>query len=134
MGVPMALQPPLLLLGRALIALLFVHEGFVKLGTLAGAQRYAALAGLPGWSIYPAIALEVGCGVMVLLGLGTRIGAILLALFSVVTAFLFHTKFGEVNQVLHFEKNLAIAGGLLALAVVGPGRWALETYGKRRGA
>src|SRR5262249_40079641 len=62
-----------------------------------------------------AIAVELGCGILILCGYHTRAAALLLAGFCLVTAVLFHTKFGDRNQLLHFEKDLAIAGGLLVL-------------------
>lgn len=125
----MAMRSFVLLFSRVLIALLFLHEGAAKLGNLAGAENYAALSGLPAASVYPAIALEIGCGVLLVIGLWTRSAAFLLAIFCVVTALLFHMRFSNVNQLLHFEKNLAIAGGLFALIIAGPGPWSFERRG-----
>jgi hypothetical protein len=73
-----------------------------------------------------AIALEIGCGVLILLGYYTRPAALLLAGFCLATAVLFHIKLGNRNELLHFEKDLAIAGGLLVLFAHGAGRWALD--------
>jgi putative oxidoreductase len=72
-----------------------------------------------------AIAAELGCGLLIALGLYTRTAAVVLAGFCVATAVLFHSKFGDRNQLLHFEKNLGLAGGFLLLSVAGPGRLSL---------
>jgi putative oxidoreductase len=73
-----------------------------------------------------AIAVELGCGLLILCGYHTRAAALLLAGFCLATAVLFHGKFGDRNQLLHFEKDLAIAGGLLVLFAHGAGAWALD--------
>lgn len=110
------------LLGRALLAAIFLHEGWVKLAGYAAAEAYTEAAGVPGYLLPAAIALEAGGGLLVLLGWRARTAAALLAGFCVATALLFHLRPG---QLLHLEKNLAIAGGFLMLAVHGPGRWTL---------
>lgn len=122
-------EPAALVAGRILLATIFMHDGLVKILSYAGAVRYAEAFGLPGVSIAPAIAVELGCGVLVIIGLFTRAAAIVLGLFCLATAAIFHTKFGETNQLLHFEKNVAMAGGLLVLAVYGAGRGRLTGCG-----
>jgi putative oxidoreductase len=118
------LEPLALLTGRVLLAAIFVHEGIGKIGNYNAASAYVRAFGLPDALLPVAIAVELGCGLAIALGLFTRVSATLLAGFCLVTAVVFHTKFSEINQLLHFEKNLAIAGGLLVLAIAGPGRWA----------
>lgn len=105
------------LVGRLSIATLFVHEGYAKLANYTGAVRYAESFGVPGWLLPGAIVIEVGCGLMLIAGIYARLVAMVLAAFCLMTALLFHAKFSEVNQLLHFEKNLAIAGGLLLFAL-----------------
>ena len=121
------LEPAGLLVGRLLIATIFLHEGVAKLGNYAGSAAYARTFGVPEQLLPLAIAAELGCGLLIALGLFTRLAALVLAGFCVFTAAVFHTKFGEINQLLHFEKNLAMAGGLLVLAVCGPGRLSIGT-------
>jgi putative oxidoreductase len=116
------LEPIGLLVGRLLLATIFLHEGIAKLGDFAAAAAYARAFGVPQTLLPLAIAVELGCGLLIALGVYSRPAALMLAGFCVATALLFHTKFGERNQLLHFEKNLAIAGGLLVLAMTGPGR------------
>ena len=114
-----------LLAGRLLLAAIFIHEGIAKLGNYAGAAVYSKTFGVPEMLLPLAIALELGCGLLVALGLYTRAAALLLSLFCLLTAALFHSKLGERNQLLHFEKNFAMAGGFLVLAMTGPGRLTL---------
>ena len=119
-------QSTALLVGRLLLATIFLHEGIAKLGNYAGAVAYTKAFGLPAELLPVAIAVELGCGLLIALGLYARAAALLLAGFCLFTAAVFHTKFGDRNQLLHFEKNLAMAGGLLVLAACGPGRYALS--------
>jgi putative oxidoreductase len=121
-----SLAPTGLLLGRCLLALLFLHEAWVKLMAYDGAVRYSEAYGVPGWSLPAAIALELGGGLLIVGGLFTSIVAFLLAGFCMVTAIIFHTNFGEPGQLLHFEKDLSIAGGFLILCVRGAGPWSLD--------
>jgi putative oxidoreductase len=119
-------EPGGLLLGRCLLAFLFLHEAWVKLNAYDGVVRYSEAHGVPGQLLPAAIALELGGGLLIVGGLATRIAAFLLAGFCVVTAALFHTDFAESGQLLHFEKDLAIAGGFLILGFRGAGPWSLD--------
>src|SRR5258708_35896790 len=103
------------LAGRLLLAALFLHEAFGKLAAYSAALGYMRAFGVPGELLPLAIAVELGSGLLILCGYHTRVAALLLAGFCLATAVLFHTKFGDRNQLLHFEKDLAIAGGLLVL-------------------
>jgi putative oxidoreductase len=120
-------------LGRLLIAGLFLHEAWSKLAGYSGAVAYAQAFGVPGAAIPIAIAVEMGCGLLILLGYHARAASLLLAAFCVATAVLFHAKLGNRNELLHFEKDLAIAGGLLVLYARGAGAWALDAQWSRRG-
>jgi putative oxidoreductase len=114
------------LLGRILLAAIFLHDGLLKLVAFRAALAYMATYGVPGELLPLAIAVELGCALMIVFGLWTRAAAVMLAGFCIATAVLFHTKFGDRNQLLHFEKDLAIAGGFLILAVHGAGAWAFD--------
>ena len=114
------------LAGRLLLCALFLHEAWAKLTGYSAAVAYAQAFGVPGVLMPLAIAVEAGCGLLILLGYHARAAALLLAGFCVATALLFHTKLGNRNELLHFEKDLAIAGGLLVLFAHGAGRWALD--------
>ena len=119
-------------LGRLLLAAIFLHEAWAKLTAYDAAVGYMQAFGLPGWLLPFAIAVELVGGILVIAGLYTRVGALALALFCVATAVLFHNKFGNRNELLHFEKDLAIAGGFLVLAARGGGAWALDALRGRR--
>ena len=120
------LEPAGLLLGRCLLAALFLHEGWAKLTGYDGAARYAEAFGVPAALLPGALVLELGGGLLLVAGLGTRIAALALAAFCVAAALVFHTRFGDRNQLLHFEKDIALAGGFLILALRGAGAWALD--------
>ena len=126
----MSLQLPeaAALAGRLLLSALFLHEAYAKLTAYSAAVAYSETFGVPGALLPFAIAVEVGCGVMILIGFYTHAAALILAVFCVATAVLFHNKLGVRNELLHFEKDLAIAGGLLLLYAHGAGRWALDAF------
>jgi putative oxidoreductase len=111
------------LLGRILIAVLFVPAGFGKLTGFQGAVGYAESAGvpLPALAIAAAIAIELVGGLLLVIGYKTRWVAAAMALFSVVAALFFHRDFADQMQMINFQKNLAIAGGLLAFVYFGAG-------------
>jgi len=119
------LEPVGLLAGRLMLATIFLHEGMAKLGNYAGSAAYARSFGVPEMLLPLAIAVELGCGVLVAVGLFTRLAAVVLAGFCLFTAAVFHSNFSEINQLLHFEKNIAMAGGLVVLAVCGPGPFSI---------
>jgi putative oxidoreductase len=119
-------MPAAALVGRALLAAIFLHEAVSKLTAYSAALVYMRAFGVPGELLPFAIAVELGCGVLILCGYQTRAAALVLAAFCLATAVLFHRNLGDRNQLLHFEKDLAIAGGLLVLFAHGAGAWALD--------
>ena len=132
-----ALQNPLALLGRILMAWFFILPGIGKLTGFAGAVGYAKSAGMPMAEVGVAIGLliEIGGGLALLLGWGTRYAAALLALFTLVATVIFHAYWSVPAEAvamtkLLFNKNIAIVGGLLAFAAFGAGAWSLDA--KRR--
>ena len=120
------------LAGRLLLAAIFLHEAAAKLTGYSAALAYMQTFGVPGQLLPLAIAIELGCGLLILLGYHTRAAALILAGFCVAAAVLFHTRFGDRNQLLHFEKDLAIAGGLIVLFAHGAGAWALDAIWRRK--
>ncbi len=117
-----------LLLGRLLLASIFVHEGWNLVLGYSGAVAYMQKFGVPSLLLPAVIALELVGGLLIVIGAFTRLTATFFAIFCVLTAVLFHWQFGDRNQLLHFEKDLAIAGGFLILAVSGPGHWSVDRY------
>ncbi len=121
-----ALGATLVMVARLLASAIFIMAGYSKLGAgYAGTQAYMASAGVPGAMLPLVIALELGGGLSLLLGFQTRLVAFLLAGFSIVAGFIFHTGADQMQQIM-FMKNLAMAGGLLAFTVFGAGRLSLD--------
>jgi putative oxidoreductase len=115
-----------LAVGRLLLAALFIFEGWSKLRGYEAAVAYMHRYGVPGALLPAVIALELGCGLLIAVGWQTRIAAAALAGFCVAAAALFHNQLFDRGELLHFEKDLALAGGLLVLAVAGAGRWSVD--------
>jgi len=125
-------EPAAALLGRLLLSAIFLHDAVVKITGYAAGVAYMQAFGVPGELLPFAIAFELGCGILILVGYQTRIAALLLAGFCIATAVLFHTRFGDRNQFLHFEKDLAIAGGFLILLAHGAGAFAIDALVRRK--
>lgn len=115
-----------LLTGRLLLSLLFVHEGLELASHFDSAAKAMAALSVSSPLLIGTIALQLGAGIAVGVGFLTRLGAVCLGLFCLATAALFHTNFASQNELLHFEKDLAIAGGMFALAIAGAGEISLE--------
>lgn len=133
-----SLQDTLALVGRILLASLFVPAGFGKIAGFSGAVGYAASVGLPLPEVGVAVGLliELVGGLMLLVGFMTRPAAVLLAFFTLVASFFFHAYWSlpadqAMMQQLMFNKNIAISGGLLAFAAFGAGRWSLDAKRQR---
>lgn len=127
------LQNSLALVGRILIALLFIPAGFGKISGFAGTVGYATSVGMP----MPTVAVAVGLliellgGLALLFGFGTRIAALALAVFTLAASFFFHAYWAlpadqQMMQQLLFFKNVAVTGGLLAFAAFGAGAWSVD--------
>jgi putative oxidoreductase len=117
-----------LLAGRCLLVLIFLHEGVSLVGNYAGAAAYMQKSGVPSLFLPAVIALQLGGGLLIATGVLTRLAALAFAAFCISTAVLFHWQFASQNELLHFQKDLAIAGGFLVLACSGPGNWSLGRY------
>jgi len=112
------------LVGRILIAAIFILSGLSKLSDPAGTMAYISSVGLPfpAVAMAGAVAVEVVGGALLISGYRLRTVAAGLALFSLVTAAFFHSQFADQNQFIHFFKNVAMAGGLLQIVAFGKGR------------
>lgn len=122
----------LLLIARILLAVIFVLAGAMKFTDLSGTAAYIGSVGLPFPAILAPLAavFEVAGGIAILAGFQTRYTAYLMALFCVVTGVLFHFDPADQIQFTMFLKNLAMAGGFLALANIGAGEYSID---ERRG-
>jgi putative oxidoreductase len=109
--------------GRLLIGLPFVMSGFGKLAAYGPMTEMIGAVGLPAPPLAFAVAVvvELGGGLLLIAGFQARPVAVALALFALVTAVSFHSNFADQNQMIHFLKNLMIAGGLLQIAGFGAG-------------
>ena len=114
------------LLGRILLAALFLIAGLGKIGGYAATQGYMESMGLPGALLPLVIALEVGGALAIIAGWHTRLVAFLLAGFSIVSALVFHSALGDQVQFVMFMKNFSIAGAFLLLVARGAGDWSLD--------
>ena len=121
------------LVGRILIALIFVFAGFGKISGFEGTVGYIASKGmpLPQLAAIGAIIIELGGGIMLVLGWKTRWAATALFLFTGLAALIFHNFWAAApdqaqNQMIHFMKNMAIMGGILFVIVHGAGAFSLD--------
>jgi putative oxidoreductase len=116
------------LAGRVLIGGIFVLSGLSKLSSYGAITAAIASVGLPlaplGFLV--AIGVEIGVGLLLLVGYRTQFAALTLAIWSVVTAIFFHRNFADQNMMIHFMKNLMIAGGLLQIVHFGAGRLSVD--------
>jgi putative oxidoreductase len=119
-----------LLFARLFIAGLFIWDGSVILRNIDGTLGYMDAFGVPGILLWPSVILQIGGGILLLLGWFTRTVSLLFAAFALSTAFLFHTHFASQGEAIHFAKDIAISGGFLALFVAGPGRFSVDERGQ----
>ena len=122
------------LLGRLFVAAVFVLSGINKVGNFSGTAAFMSSAGLPMAELLlvPTIAIEIICGLMLVLGWQTRFAALILLLFMIPVTLVFHNPWAATEaalaqqQMIHFLKNLAIMGGLLNLIAFGAGSYSIE--------
>ncbi len=120
-------NPIFLVPARVLLALIFIIAGINKISGYEGTQGYMEAFGIPGILLPLVILTEVGFGAMIIIGFQTRLAAFMLAGFTLLSALIFHTNFDDQVQFLFFMKNLAIAGGFLALMVAGAGPLSVDS-------
>ena len=114
------------LAGRILISLIFIMGGFNKIVGYAGASGYMDKMGVPSLLLPLVIAIELGGGLLILIGYKTRIVAFLLAGFTLLAGILFHLKVGDGPNMIHFWKNVAMTGGFLSIMAAGAGGWSVD--------
>jgi putative oxidoreductase len=128
-----SLQNPVALIGRILLAVMFVLAGVGKITGFAGAVGYMQSAGVPAASALAVLAIlvEVGGGIALIVGLQTRLAAFGLAVFTLIASLIFHPfwTLPDAQQMvpqLLFMKNVSVIGGLLVVAALGAGAWSLD--------
>ena len=122
--------------GRLLIGLPFAMSGLGKLGAYAATTALIGSAGLPlpPLAFAVAVAVELGGGLLLIAGYQARAVGLALAVFSVATAVAFHSNFADQNQMIHFLKNVMMAGGLLQIAAFGAGALSIDNRAKSTGS
>lgn len=128
-----AIQAVASLVGRILISVIFLFSGYGKLMAPSATQKFMADAGLPLVQVLLVctIIVELGGGLLLLLGWRARIAALVVFLFLIPVTLTFHTNFADRMQLMHFLTNLAIMGGLLMVFAHGPGPISLDGKGRR---
>jgi putative oxidoreductase len=121
--------------GRLMIGLPFALSGLSKLGAYGATTGYISAVGLPfpPLAYAVAVAAELGGGLLLVAGYRARYVAAALALFSIATAIAFHNNFADQNQMIHFLKNVMMAGGLVQIAAFGAGALSLDSWRKSDG-
>ena len=114
------------LIGRLLISVLFLLSTYNKIISIDGTMSWMEGYGVPGFLLYPTIAVEIILPLFVIIGYQARISAGLLAIFCIATAFLFHYDFVDQMQTIAFLKNLGLAGGFLFIVVNGTKDWSIN--------
>ena len=114
------------LIGRLLISALFLISAYNKILSIDGSMSWMEGFGVPGFLIYPTIALEIILPLFVIIGYRARISAGILSVFCISTAFLFHYDFVDQMQTIAFLKNLGLAGGFLFIVVNGTKDWSVD--------
>lgn len=119
------------LVARILMPILFIVAGWGKISGYAGTQQYMEAMGVPGFLLPLTILLELGGGLAILFGFLTRTTAIITAVFTILTALLFHSDFSQGPNSIMYMKNFSIAGGYLLLAIFGPGAYSIDRILKK---
>jgi putative oxidoreductase len=116
------------LIGRIMIGLPFLMSGLGKLAAYSATVAYISAMGLPAapLAFVAAALVEVGGGLFLLSGYRVRPASLVMAVFCVVTALFFHRNFADQNQMIHFLKNVMMAGGLLQITYFGAGAFSLD--------
>ena len=114
------------LIGRIFISALFLISAYNKVLNLEGSMGWMEGFGIPGFLIFPTIAIEIILPVLIIVGYQARIAAGILAIFCLATAFIFHSDFSDQTQFISFLKNIGLAGGFLFIVVNGTKDWAVD--------
>jgi len=112
--------------GRIFLSMLFLIEGINKIFNYKGTVQYMESFGVPEYLAIPAIILEILFPLLLIIGYQTKIAALVIAVFTIAVATIFHTNFDDHMQFITFFKDIAIAGGFIIIFVNGPGRFSLD--------
>ena len=114
------------ILGRIFLSTIFLIEGINKIFNYESTIEYMENFSVPEYLAIPAIIVEILFPLLLVVGYQTKISALVLAMFTLATALIFHTDFTNQMQLTSFLKNFAIAGGFLIIFVNGAGKYSLD--------
>ena len=114
------------ILGRILLSAIFLINGIGKIFNYEGTIQYMENFDVPSYLIIPAITVEILFPILLIIGYYTKFSALVLSLFTLALAVIFHTDFSNQIQLMSFLKNIAIAGGFLIIFVYGPGKYSID--------
>ncbi|MGF1789847.1 DoxX family protein [Photobacterium profundum] len=120
------------LIGRLLLVILFVLSGIGKITGYEGTQQYMDALGVPSALLPIVISLELGGSLLLIVGYQTRLIALLMAGYSVITALIFHQPLSDQIQFLMFWKNISMAGGFLIVASSGAGLFSFDAFRQQK--
>ena len=120
------------LVGRIFLASLFLVEGIGKLFTQEQVITYMEDYGVPGMLFIPAVVVEILFPLLLIVGYKTRLAALVMALFTLTVAIIFHTDFSNGMQLISFLKNLAIAGGFMIIIAYGSNKFSIDYFLKSK--
>ena len=113
-------------LGRIFLSMLFLIEGINKIFNYEGTIQYMESFSVPGYLAIPAIILEILFPLLLIIGYQTKIAALVMMIFTIVVAIIFHTNFDDQMQFITFFKDIAIAGGFIIIFVNGAGKFSID--------
>ena len=120
------------LIGRVFLSALFLIEGIGKLFTQEQVIMYMEDYGVPSILFFPAVALEILFPLLLIVGYKTRLAALVMTLFTLTVAIIFHTDFSDGMQLVFFLKDLAIAGGFMIIIAYGSNKFSLDHFLKTK--
>jgi putative oxidoreductase len=112
--------------GRLLISALFLLSAYNKIFSIDGTMSWMEGYGVPGFLLYPTIAIEIILPLFIIIGYNAKLSAGLLAIFCIATAFIFHYDFIDQMQTIAFLKNIGLAGGFLFIVANGTKEWSID--------
>ena len=120
------------LVGRIFLSALFLIEGVGKLFTQEQVITYMEDYGVPGMLFIPAVVVEILFPLLLIVGYKTRLAALVMALFTLTVAIIFHTDFSDGMQLISFLKNLAITGGFMIIIAYGSNKFSIDHFLKSK--
>ena len=120
------------LIGRILLSALFLIEGIGKIFMQENVVMYMEDYGVPGMLFIPTVVVEILFPLLLIVGYKTRLAALVMALFTLTVAIIFHTDFSDGMQLISFLKNLAIAGGFMIIIAYGSNKFSIDHFLKSK--